>query len=87
MPLAACAILLGCSASAGQTASVTACNRALEMKAQDRIDHLDTWSAIYEASRRLAACDDGSVGEGFSDSIVHHLASDWTSLVSTGVQD
>ncbi|OOG52990.1 hypothetical protein B0E48_16795 [Rhodanobacter sp. C03] len=39
-----------------------------------------SWPSIFAAYQRYGQCDDGAVGEGFSDSIVHLLASNWGKL-------
>ena len=49
--------------------------------AENAIDSLHTWADVHAAFTRFAPqCDDGGVAEGFSDRIVHLLASNWAAL-------
>ena len=43
-------------------------------------DSMKTWSALYAGFKRYRGCDDGAIAEGFTEAVVHHLASDWKSL-------
>lgn len=38
------------------------------------------WEEMYDAFHRFSPCDDGGVGEGFSDSVAYLLASRWEEL-------
>jgi hypothetical protein len=40
----------------------------------------DSWSKVYDSYKRFGHCDDGSVGEGFSDAVVRLLAIRWDQL-------
>ena len=52
-----------------------------EAKAAETISSsLKTWPAIYRAYRQYGHCDDGAISEGFSESVVHLLASRWHAL-------
>jgi len=49
--------------------------------AEKSIDGLSNWAGVYDAYVRYTPmCDDGEIAEGFSDRIVHLLASNWNSL-------
>jgi hypothetical protein len=62
-------------------ASAKVCSQSDGMKAEDAVDSLHTWAEIHAAFARYAPqCDDGGVAEGFSDRIVHLLASNWGAL-------
>jgi hypothetical protein len=56
------------------------CNTAEATRAEAAMDLLKTWPEIYAAFSRYHRCDDGGIAEGFSEAVVHHLASDWGSL-------
>jgi len=42
---------------------------------------LKNWDDVYVAYEKYRSCDDGSVAEGFSDSIGGILASNWDSII------
>ena len=56
------------------------CSMADAQAAENAVDQLDSWQAIHAAYRRYAHCDDGSIAEGFTDKVVHLLATRWGSL-------
>jgi hypothetical protein len=39
-----------------------------------------SWDALYKSFRSYGHCDDGAVGEGYSDSVARILADRWKSL-------
>mgnify|MGYP003299501834 CR=1 FL=1 len=41
---------------------------------------LSSWQSIYAAYERYGRCDDGAIAEGFTESVVHLLATNWASL-------
>jgi len=43
-------------------------------------DYWHSWPSIFAAYKRYGQCDNGAPGEGFSDDIVHLLATHWSSL-------
>ena len=64
----------------GQGATAKDCTpeqaRAAEAIAATR----ETWQEIHAAYRQYSNCDDGAIAEGFTESVVHHLASKWAAL-------
>jgi hypothetical protein len=50
------------------------------MMAETSRRHLRSWGAIHESSKRFGHCDDGYVGEGYSDAVVGMLAKHWAQL-------
>lgn len=57
------------------------CSRSDGMRAEEAVDHLNSWSDIHAAFVRYAPqCDDGGIAEGYSDRVVHLLATKWESL-------
>ncbi len=66
---------------ATSAASAKVCSQSDGMTAEGAVDSLHTWAEIHAAFARYAPqCDDGGVAEGFSDRIVHLLASNWDAL-------
>jgi hypothetical protein len=56
------------------------CGTAEAIRAEATTDQLKTWPEIYAGFSRYHRCDDGGIAEGFSEAVVHQLASDWGSL-------
>ena len=47
------------------------------MQAEEDVDQLKSWDAIYHSFKRFSHCDDGGIGEGYSDAVGKLLANDW----------
>ena len=56
------------------------CSRADAQAAGAIAGSLSSWHSIYAAYERYGRCDDGAIAEGFTDSVVHLLATNWASL-------
>lgn len=56
------------------------CTREEAMAAEDSVSRLPDWKQIYRAFKRFAHCDDGAIAEGFTESVVHLLATQWETL-------
>lgn len=41
------------------------------------IDALSSWPALLKHQRIFASCDDGALGEGYSDAVVHLFSQKW----------
>jgi hypothetical protein len=65
-------------------ADARTCTKSDERAALDAVPAASTWQQIYAAYRRYGHCDDGAIAEGFSDRVVHLLASDWESVSELG---
>ena len=48
--------------------------------ADSLVDTLDTWQELHRTFAVLRPCDDGVIGEGISDFVVHHLATHWNTF-------
>jgi hypothetical protein len=48
--------------------------------AEAATDNMKTWYAIYSGFKAFHYCDDGAIAEGFTEAVVHLLASDWNSV-------
>ena len=56
------------------------CTKDEARAAEEVAGTLRNWSALHEAFKRYAPCDDGAIGEGFSDSVAKILAGHWSTL-------
>jgi hypothetical protein len=56
------------------------CTREEAMAAEVNTAHLPDWKQIYGAFERFSHCDDGAIAEGFTESVVHLLATHWEAL-------
>jgi hypothetical protein len=60
--------------------SACECSAADAQAAEQSSATLDSWESIYAAQKRFSHCDDGAIAEGFSESVVHLLATRWSLL-------
>lgn len=65
---------------ASASVSANQCSMAEAQAAENVTDSLGSWQSIYAAYKRYGHCDDGSIAEGFTDKVVHLLATRWDSL-------
>jgi hypothetical protein len=56
------------------------CTHADAEKADFEASRLRTWDKLYQSYLRYSGCDDGSIWEGYSDSVVQLLAHHWEVL-------
>jgi hypothetical protein len=56
------------------------CSQAEARAAEDVVGRLKTWAAVQDAYARFGHCDDGSIGQGFSESITILLSRKWDRL-------
>src|SRR5215210_6692328 len=56
------------------------CTRNEAMAAEKVAAKISNWLDVYGASRRYGHCADGAIAEGFTESVVHLLATKWESL-------
>jgi hypothetical protein len=47
------------------------------MRAEMATDQLKTWQSVLQFYKQYSHCDDGSIGEGFSDAVAKLLANHW----------
>jgi len=55
------------------------CGRKDAILAEQEASSLRSWTEVYKSYRRFRQCDDGAIGEGYSDSIVRLLSEKWSS--------
>ena len=56
------------------------CSAAKTKVAEKVVSTLKDWDAIFEAFKEYGSCDDGAIGEGFSDSVGRLLAFHWNTI-------
>jgi hypothetical protein len=56
------------------------CSVAEAKAADSATDALHSLPSIFKAYKHYGKCDDGAIAEGFSDAVVHLLATNWVSL-------
>ncbi|EPC7253985.1 hypothetical protein ACR2R9_003944 [Cronobacter sakazakii] len=56
------------------------CSKEKAEAAENAVDNLKTWAAVYESYRNYLPCDEGSIGEGYSEAIIRLLADRWSEL-------
>ena len=61
-------------------ASDKVCTREEAMQAETESSTLKDWDSVYRAFKHFAHCDDGAIGEGYSDSVARLLAQDWAHI-------
>lgn len=62
------------------SAATNDCSEAEAQAAGNATDSMKSWTSIYSGFKRYVKCDDGSIAEGFTDAVVHLLASKWNTL-------
>ena len=67
--------------SAGSVyAQQRSCSSADAEKADQEAGSLRDWDALYRSWQRFGHCDDGSIGEGYSESVARILVEHWEAL-------
>jgi hypothetical protein len=61
-------------------ANACKCSDADAQAAERIAGNISSWPLFFAAYERYGHCDDGAIAEGFSESVVHLLASEWSSL-------
>ncbi|MGD0162043.1 MAG: hypothetical protein ABSB39_06190 [Candidatus Sulfotelmatobacter sp.] len=61
-------------------ASKHACTSLEGRHALDEADTLRSWDALYKSYLTFGHCDDGAIGEGYSESVARILTDDWNTL-------
>lgn len=60
--------------------SFAACTTKEAAQAESQILNLKSWGAIYKHYKQFAKCDDGSIAEGYTESISKMLSNQWSEL-------
>jgi hypothetical protein len=56
------------------------CSKSQELAAETEAGSLKSWAAVHRSFTRYGHCDDGAIGEGYSDSVTILLADHWDAL-------
>jgi hypothetical protein len=56
------------------------CTKAEGRHALDEADMQRSWAALYRSFKSYRQCDDGAIGEGYSESVARILADHWKAL-------
>ena len=70
------ALLAACAAYAQKKP----CTDEEGRRALDQADTPRSWDALYRSYKTFGNCDDGAIGEGFSESVARILADHWSTL-------
>jgi hypothetical protein len=62
--------------------SLRECNAADAIAAQEESDALPNWEQLHRSFKRFGHCDDGAIGEGWSDTVVRLLTKEWSTLLA-----
>ena len=76
----ALAVILLVGASANPAAAQTPASRCGDKDAEQALnlpDHYKSWGQAHQIFTRFGQCDDGAVGEGFSEAIAQLFIHDW----------
>jgi hypothetical protein len=52
--------------------------------AEEEASSLKTWGQVYRSYQRFAQCDDAAIGEGYSSTIAHLMADEWSQIGQLG---
>lgn len=55
------------------------CTRREAIRADKEASSLRSWTELYSSYKSFAQCDDGGIGEGYSDSVARLLSDHWNS--------
>jgi hypothetical protein len=77
--IAVLALAVGMNAFASD-ASKKPCTKSEAMQADKEVDSLSDWDHVYHSYKKFSQCDDGAIGEGYSDAVGKLLANDWGQL-------
>src|SRR4030088_1937887 len=75
--LAIVALALSVSSAFAQQ---TRCSDSEAQRAETVAEMLRSWDALYRSYKLFRQCDDGSIGEGYSESVARILVDHWNTL-------
>ena len=56
------------------------CTNVEAQKAEAEVDSLRSWDDLYKSFKLYKQCDDGAIGEGYSESVARILADHWSTI-------
>lgn len=71
---------IGASGCARAEPPSTTCSPAQAEQADEKVDTLDSWSAVHDYFGEYGPCDDGSIAEGSSEAVARLLVDHWDTL-------
>lgn len=77
-----CTLILIATALVASVATGAECTRQEAIAAEETASTLRSWPEVHSAFTRFHHCDDGAIGEGFSESISVLVAEHWPQLSS-----
>ena len=63
--------------SCSSIAAEKSCSRDEAIKAETEVSSLPDWDSLYRAFLQFGHCDDGAIGEGYSETVGRLFANDW----------
>jgi hypothetical protein len=60
-----------------ETLQTKTCTQEEAMQAEAEASTLKNWDAVYRSFKKFGHCDDGAIGEGYSEVVGRLLARDW----------
>ena len=79
-PLAALILITLSTYSTNGASQGKQCTESEALAADRAMDGLHSWDDIHRAFKRYRHCDEGAIGEGFSEVVVKRLAVHWNEL-------
>lgn len=73
-------MLMACLFMPALMASPQQCTREQAIQAEKEAGTLKTWAEVFASYQHYKQCDDGSIAEGYSDSIANLLAAHWDQM-------
>ena len=73
------AIVAGILTTSGEAGTQNGCDGAQERQALQQAEPKD-WGSLYRLFKQFGGCDDGAIGEGFSEDVAQLLSKQWTHL-------
>jgi hypothetical protein len=73
-------VLLLFFAAACASAQQNQCSTADAQRAETEAESLRSWDDLYKSYKRYRQCDDGAIGEGYSESVARILVDHWAKL-------
>ena len=74
-----CCVILICP-----TAFAKECSKEEAIRAETAASTLKNWDDLYGAYKTFSHCDDGAIGEGYSDTVGRLLSTKWETLSRVG---
>ena len=66
--------------SISSTAKEMPCPKQTAMEAEKAVAVARDWKSLYTVYKRYRQCDDGSIAEGFTESVIRVLVDKWSTL-------